>query len=170
MAISKVILVDERDREIGSMEKIKAHQDGVLHRAFSVFLFNNKKELLMQKRAISKYHSGGLWSNTCCSHPAPGQSLQEAVNSALQRELGILCAVNSVGSFIYKKELGNGLIEHEYDHLFVGNYDGSIKINPEEVDEIKYMNVPDILKDVKANSENYTAWFSGTLEIVIKKL
>lgn len=166
---SRVILVDENDKEIGSMEKLRAHEEGVLHRAFSVFLFNAKKELLIQQRAFTKYHSGGLWSNTCCSHPEPGQSLESAVGKALQRELGISCDVKPISSFIYKKDLGNGLIEHEYDHVFIGEYNGEIKMNPNEVAAIKYVSVQEILNDLTENSKNYTAWFPEAFMNVISK-
>ncbi len=163
----KVILVDGNDKEIGFMEKLRAHKEGVLHRAFSVFLFNSEKELLLQQRAFAKYHSGGLWSNTCCSHPEPGQSLESAVNKALQRELGVSCEVKPIGSFIYKKDLGNGLTEHEYDHVFVGEYNGQVKMNPNEVAAIKYVSVQEILNDLKENSKNYTAWFPEAFMTVV---
>lgn len=165
-----VIMVDENDRAIGSMEKISAHEEGVLHRAFSVFLFNENNELLLQKRSNAKYHSAGLWSNTCCSHPLPGEPMLLAVERALEREMGIKCDVEKVGEFIYKEELANGLIEHEFDHLFVGKYSGEPAPNPAEVYAWKYMSIKNILNDLTLNKLQYTVWFPFALEKVIKKM
>ncbi|GAB5419011.1 MAG: isopentenyl-diphosphate Delta-isomerase [Crocinitomicaceae bacterium] len=154
-----VILVDKKDQEIGSMEKMEAHEKGLLHRAFSIFLFNNKNELLLQQRAHSKYHSGGLWTNTCCSHPRKGETVLEASNRRLMEEMGITAEMNPSFSFIYKSELDNELTEHEFDHVVLGTFNGEPKINPEEVAAWKYMSMDAIEKDMKANPENYTSWF-----------
>ncbi len=154
-----VILVDEKDQEIGSMEKMEAHEKGLLHRAFSIFLFNNKNELLLQQRAHSKYHSGGLWTNTCCSHPRKGETVLQASNRRLMEEMGITAEMNQSFSFIYKSKLDNELTEHELDHVVFGSFNGEPKINPEEVAAWKYMSMDAIEKDMKTNPENYTAWF-----------
>ena len=117
----KVILVDKNDHQIGTMGKLQAHVEGKLHRAFSVFLFNNEGELILQQRALSKYHSGGLWTNTCCSHPSPNEDLKDAVNRRLEEELNLKnIETIEIGSVLYKAEFGNGLTEHEYDYVFIG--------------------------------------------------
>ena len=121
--MEEVILVDEHDREIGSGEKLQIHQEGKLHRAFSVLVFNWKQELLLQKRKETKYHSGGLWTNTCCSHPRPGELTLEAAQRRLHEEMGLTCPLREVGNFIYRAEFENGLIEHEYDHVLAGSSD-----------------------------------------------
>lgn len=154
-----VILVDELDNTIGTMEKIEAHQKGILHRAFSVLLFNSKGEILLQKRAIAKYHSGGLWTNTCCSHPLPAESMQEATRRKLIQEMGIDMIPEFAYKFIYKTNLDNNLIEHEYDHVFIGTYDGDPIINNEEVEDWKFTDLPTLRTDIKENPEAYTFWF-----------
>ena len=131
--MENVILVNKDDCEVGVMEKMEAHQKGLLHRAFSVFLFNKKGEILLQQRAKHKYHSGGLWTNTCCSHPRPGESLSKATQRRLREEMGIKCEMRPAFSFIYKKKFANGLTEHELDHVFLGRFDGTPEINKEEV-------------------------------------
>ena len=142
-----VILVDENDNELGLMEKLKAHRKGVLHRAFSVFLLNNSNQLLLQKRALSKYHSPGLWTNTCCSHPRDNETIIEAANRRLAEEMGISSTMKPLLSFIYKAEFDNGLTEHELDHVVVGNFNGQPSINEDEVcdwkwENIDFLNVP----------------------------
>ena len=154
-----VILVDKDDKEIGSMEKMEAHEKGLLHRAFSIFLFNDKNELLLQQRATSKYHSGGLWTNTCCSHPRKGESVLEAADRRLMEEMGIEATMHSEFSFIYKAELDNDLTEHELDHVVMGKFNGTPSINPDEVEAWKYVSMTEIEADMKTNPENYTAWF-----------
>lgn len=154
-----VILVDELDNAIGTMEKIEAHQKGILHRAFSVLLFNSTGEILLQKRAIAKYHSGGLWTNTCCSHPLPGESMLEATRRKLIQEMGIDMIPEFAYKFIYKTNLDNNLIEHEYDHVFIGTYDGDPIINNEEVEDWKFTDLPTLRTDIKENPEAYTFWF-----------
>ncbi len=154
-----VILVDENDQEVGQMEKMEAHEKGLLHRAFSIFLFNDKKELLLQQRANSKYHSGGLWTNTCCSHPRAGETVLEASNRRLMEEMGIEAKMNPEFSFVYRAELDNDLTEYELDHVVFGSFNGEPKINPEEVAAWKYVCMKDLEADMKENPENYTAWF-----------
>jgi isopentenyl-diphosphate delta-isomerase len=154
-----VILVDENDQQIGLMEKMEAHEKGLLHRAFSVFIFNDENQLLLQQRAKDKYHSGGLWTNTCCSHPREGESLLDAGKRRLHEEMGFSCPIETVFSFIYKAELDNNLIEHELDHVLIGNYNEAPKPNPDEVMDWKYVDLEWVVEDMKANPENYTAWF-----------
>ena len=155
----QVIIVDENDNEAGVSEKIKAHEAGLLHRAFSVFIFNSKKELLLQKRASSKYHSGGLWSMTCCGHPRPKEKTKDAAKRRLKEEMGFDCSLKKVYSFIYKAKFDNGLTEYEYDNVFVGNYEENPIINPEEAEEWKWADPLFLRKDIKENPENYTYWF-----------
>lgn len=154
-----VILVDENDQAVGTMEKMEAHEKGVLHRAFSVLLFNSKGELLIQKRAPTKYHSAGLWTNTCCSHPRPGESLEEAARRRLKEEMGIDIGPVKAYSFMYKTQLDNGLIEHELDHVMIGTYDGEPKINVHEVSDWRFVSLPELKADANKYPETYTPWF-----------
>jgi len=154
-----VILVDENDQEVGQMEKMEAHEKGLLHRAFSIFLFNNQNELLLQQRAHSKYHSGGLWTNTCCSHPRSGESVSQASNRRLMEEMGIKAEMESKFHFVYRAELDNELTEHELDHVVFGSFNGEPNINPDEVASWKYVSMNEIEEDMKTNPDNYTAWF-----------
>lgn len=164
-----VILVDDKDNELGLMEKMEAHEKGLLHRAFSVFLFNNKGEMLLQQRALTKYHSGGLWSNTCCSHPRQGEKTIDAAHRRMREELGIDCDIEEQFSFIYNKKLDKGLTEHELDHVFVGKYEGDFNLNPEEVNTIQYIKVDHLLAEIKNHPENYTEWFKICLNEVLKR-
>lgn len=164
MEIKRVILVDENDIPVGTMEKIEAHKKGELHRAFSIFVFNLKGELLLQRRAKDKYHSAGLWTNTCCSHPQPGEYLQESARNRLYEEMGFSCNLENAFHFIYKANLDNGLIEHELDHVFVGYYDKNPKINIHEVSEYKYVTINKIQHDLKLNPSHYTVWFKIILQ------
>ncbi len=157
--MENVILVDEFDNAIGTMEKIEAHQKGILHRAFSVLLFNSKGEILLQKRALEKYHSGGLWSNTCCSHPLPGESMAEATRRKLIQEMGIDLEPEFAYKFIYKTNLADNLIEHEYDHVYIGTYNGNPIINTEEVQDWNFSDVASIRSAIEKNPEAYTYWF-----------
>lgn len=157
--MEEVILVNENDEEIGSMEKMEAHEKGRLHRAFSVFVINSNNELLLQQRARSKYHSGGLWTNTCCSHPRQGEETIEAAHRRLIEEMGFDCKLEKLTDFVYRAELDHGLTEHEFDHVFVGNWDGKPAFNPEEVESFKWMNVEAIEEDMKENPATYTEWF-----------
>jgi|SRR5690606_1404676 isopentenyl-diphosphate delta-isomerase len=154
-----VILVDENDSPIGTMEKLEAHQKGVLHRAFSVLLFNSKGELLIQKRSGNKYHSAGLWTNTCCSHPRPDETLTDAAKRRLREEMGIDVAVKPLYSFIYKVNLDKGLIEHELDHVLIGHFDGRPELNNNEVSDWRYASIPQLKKEIQENPDNFTHWF-----------
>lgn len=157
--MEKIILVDETDSEIGTMEKMEAHLKGVLHRAFSVMLFNSNGELLLQKRAKNKYHSGGLWTNTCCSHPLPEETMEDATRRRLKQEMGIDLQPTFAFKFIYKTDLDQNLIEHEYDHVFIGTYDGIPEVNKNEVEAWKFMDLNSLRKDMKRFPESYTVWF-----------
>jgi isopentenyl-diphosphate delta-isomerase len=159
MEFEYVILVDENDQEIGSMEKQEAHEKGLLHRAFSVFVFNENKELLLQQRALTKYHSAGLWTNTCCSHPRIGETIEQAAHRRLMEEMGFDCELTSKSSFIYKAAFENGLTEHELDHILVGTFNGEISFNPTEVKNIKWISLEELEIDLINKNQNYTAWF-----------
>ncbi|MBU7017970.1 MAG: isopentenyl-diphosphate Delta-isomerase [Theionarchaea archaeon] len=159
----RVILVDENDKEIGSEEKIEAHKTGKLHRAFSIFIFNSKGEMLLQQRALHKYHSGGLWANACCSHPRLGETLEEAVHRRLKEEMGFDCELEEIFSFIYKAKVGT-LTEHELDHVFIGRYDRDVHFNPDEVGGCKWVTIESLRKDVQTHPELYTEWFKIALE------
>ena len=167
MNINEVILVDERDIAIGVMEKMEAHRKGALHRAFSIFLFNGKGEMLLQRRALAKYHSPGLWTNTCCSHPMQGESIEVAADRRLREEMGMTCTMYKAFDFIYKAELENDLIEHEFDHVLFGTTNEPPVINPEEVSEWKWIPVYDVYIDVQLNPARYTEWFKIALPEVM---
>lgn len=170
METKNVILVDQNDVPRGIMEKMEAHQKGELHRAFSIFIFNSKNELLLQKRTLNKYHSGGLWTNTCCSHPLPGEDLKESAHKRLQEEMGFDCTLNNVFHFIYRSELDNRLTEHELDHVFIGHYNNAPDINTEEAMEWKYMSIDEIKQGLKLNPEQYTVWFKIIFEKVLEHI
>jgi len=159
-----VVLVDELDNELGLMEKMEAHEKGALHRAFSVFTFNSKGELLLQRRALSKYHSAGLWTNTCCSHPRESEPTIDAAHRRLQEEMGFDCELTKAFDFIYKKKMDKGLIEHELDHVFIGRFDGQPNINRNEVDDYKNMAIDELVKDIEEFPNKYTEWFKICLE------
>ena len=159
MSVERVILVDELDNPIGLMEKIEAHEKALLHRAFSVFILNERNEVMLQQRAAKKYHSPLLWTNTCCSHQREGESNIEAGQRRLQEEMGFNVPLKELFHFIYKAPFDNGLTEHELDHVMVGYYNESPKINLEEVAGWKWMSLEDIKRDMNENSNNYTAWF-----------
>ncbi|PKP51845.1 MAG: isopentenyl-diphosphate delta-isomerase [Bacteroidetes bacterium HGW-Bacteroidetes-1] len=154
-----VVLVDRNDLELGLMKKMDAHINAMLHRAFSIFIFNSKGEMLLQQRALNKYHSPGLWTNTCCSHPRSGESLQQATSRRLLEEMGMHCEMNKAFDFIYKADVGQGLTEHEFDHVFIGYSDMSPVINKEEVENWKYVNIDAIKADMSKNPDIYTVWF-----------
>lgn len=164
MEKEKVILVNEQDEQIGLMEKIEAHEKALLHRAFSVFVFNDKNELMIQQRAHSKYHSPGLWTNTCCSHQREGESNIEAGKRRLQEEMGFCTELKETISFIYKAPFDNGLTEHEFDHILVGEYQGEPVLNPEEVESWKWVSLEDIKNDIAINPQFYTEWFKIIFE------
>ena len=154
-----VILVDENDNELGLMEKMEAHQKGLLHRAFSVFLLNDSNQLLLQKRALDKYHSPGLWTNTCCSHPRKNEKVIDAGHRRLFEEMGIKSELKPFTSFVYKAEFDNSLTEHELDHVYLGKSDDLPELNPEEAMEYKFVNPDRLIEDMKENPSNYTVWF-----------
>ena len=164
MSKENVILVDENDNQVGLMPKLEAHEKGLLHRAFSIFIFNSKYELLLQKRASSKYHSGGLWTNTCCSHPREGEDTTDAANRRLIEEMGIETSLRKVHDFIYKAELDNNLTEHEFDHVFYGVYNEDPVINKDEADDFKWIDMGLLNEDIKINGDNYTVWFKIAFE------
>ncbi len=159
-----VVLVDPSDKEVGTMEKMQAHLSGQLHRAISVLVFNAKGEWLLQRRNPEKYHSKGLWSNTCCTHPFPGETYLDAANRRLIEEMGIKVQLKDAFNFIYKAELDAGLMEHELDHVFVGLSDSDPEINLEEVVEFKWISTDDLLSELREMPEKYTAWFKIIVE------
>ncbi len=159
MAEEHVILVNEKDQEIGLMPKLEAHQKAVLHRAFSVFIFNSENELMLQQRASNKYHSPNLWTNTCCSHQRSGESNIQAGTRRLYEEMGFTTSLKEITSFIYKAPFDNGLTEHELDHIMVGYYNEDPVINSDEVEDWKWMKIEDVKKDISLNPDLYTAWF-----------
>jgi isopentenyl-diphosphate delta-isomerase len=159
MAEEHVILVNEKDQEIGLMPKLEAHQKAVLHRAFSVFIFNSENELMLQQRASNKYHSPNLWTNTCCSHQRSGESNIQAGTRRLYEEMGFTTTLNEITSFIYKAPFDNGLTEHELDHIMVGYYNEDPVINSDEVEDWKWMKIEDVKNDISLNPDLYTAWF-----------
>lgn len=165
-----VILVDESDTEIGLLDKMSAHEKGLLHRAFSVFIFNSKGSLLLQRRALNKYHSPGLWSNTCCSHPRKGESTLTACSRRLDEEMGLKCKLDFAFSFTYRAEFGNGLIEHEFDHVYFGMTDELPEINPDEVMDWKYISINELQQEILSHPENYTEWLKICLPKVIEHI
>lgn len=165
MQEEQVILVDQENQPRGLMGKMEAHRKGELHRAFSVFVFNSVGELLLQRRATHKYHSGGLWTNTCCSHPRDGESPEEAAHRRLVEEMGFDCELEYGFSFLYRQQVGE-LIEHELDHVFVGVYDGEPQVNPDEVDSWKAMSMEEVKTDLGAHPDAYTVWFRLCFDLV----
>ena len=165
MQEEKVVLVDIKDNKIGLMPKMEAHHKGLLHRAFSVIIFNNDGEMMLQKRASTKYHTPNLWSNTCCSHQRDGESNISAGKRRLEEEMGFVTELYEFSSFIYKVSFSNGLIEHEFDHIMLGVYNDEPDLNPDEVDDSKWISVVDLCDDIEINPDNYTAWF----KIIINK-
>jgi isopentenyl-diphosphate delta-isomerase len=157
--VEQVIIVDKDDCEIGVMEKMEAHKQAVLHRAFSVFLFNPQGKMLLQQRALTKYHSAGLWTNTCCSHPRPGETLENAVLRRLIEEMGIATKVFKAFDFIYQAELTDNLNEYEFDHVFVGNYDADVRPNHLEVANFVYQSIEEVEANLQSHPEKYTVWF-----------
>jgi isopentenyl-diphosphate delta-isomerase len=155
----QVVLVNEKDEMTGVAGKMEAHQKGLLHRAFSVFVFNSNGEMLLQQRAFGKYHSGGLWTNACCSHPGPGERTGEAAKKRLQEEMGFDIPVSKCFDFVYKSDFENGLTEYEFDHVYVGEYDGPVNYNKEEVMDFCFKPMDDIRNALKTQPQNYTTWF-----------
>lgn len=160
----KVVLVTEKDEVLGLMEKMQAHENGILHRAFSVFLYNSKGEMLLQKRAAEKYHSPNQWTNACCSHPRMEETYEQAAKRRIKEELGIDCELEEKFWFIYKADVGQNLWEHELDHVFVGNYEGEFNLNKEEVSEVRYISLENLNLELENNPENFTEWFKIILE------
>lgn len=165
--MEEVILVDTNDSEIGKMEKMQAHIEGRLHRAFSIFVFNSKGELLLQQRENGKYHSGGLWTNTCCSHPRVGEDIGEAVHRRLKEEMGFDCDLSEKKTFLYHAKFDNNLIEHELDHIFIGYYNGVPIPNKEEVENWKWISTKDLKKELEAEPDKFTYWFKFSIEDVL---
>ena len=167
--MEQVILVDHEDRQIGLEEKLKAHQNGgKLHRAFSIFVFNSKGETMLQQRAQSKYHGGGLWSNTVCSHPRLGETPLDAAHRRLQEGMGFDCDMREVFAFEYEAKMDKGLTEHEYDHVIFGNYDHAPKPNPEEVQAWKWIGLDELKGDIAKNPDSYTPWLRIVMDDIIK--
>lgn len=162
--MERVILVDERDRQVGSAEKMRAHAEGLLHRAFSIFVFDGRGRLLLQQRAISKYHSGGLWSNTCCGHPRPGETIAAAARRRLAEEMNFGCDLRDGFKFLYRAELDNGLTEHEYDHVLVGSFEGEPLPNPAEVGAWRWAEMDELLCDLRERPEDYSYWLRVALD------
>ena len=162
-----VVLVDENDNKVGLEEKLKAHQNGgKLHRAFSIFVFNSKGQLMLQQRAITKYHAAGLWANTCCSHPFDGEPIVGAGHRRLREELGFDCELKEAFSFIYHADVGNGLRENEFDHVLIGRYDLPPKPDPTEVSTWKFIGMEELASEIKTHPEEYVPW----LRIVFPKV
>jgi isopentenyl-diphosphate Delta-isomerase len=166
VAEERVILVDERDREIGTAPKLRAHREGALHRAISVFVLNGRGEMLLQRRAHAKYHSGGLWSNACCSHPRPGEETAAAAARRLKEEMGLRTPLRWVHSFTYRAALADGLWEHEYDHVFVGRTDADPRPDPGEVAEWRWVAIDELSRELERHPERFTVWFREPFEEV----
>ncbi len=160
----ELVLVNRNDEAVGVGEKETVHRTGQLHRAFSAFVFDASGRLLLQQRSKEKYHSGGLWSNTCCSHPGPGEAVEAAARRRLQEEMGFSCDLRPVFGFIYKAELDSGYVEHEYDHVLIGNYSGEVHPNPAEVAGWKWMDPSEVVRELHTNAEQYTYWFKIAFE------
>ncbi|MDG2152800.1 MAG: isopentenyl-diphosphate Delta-isomerase [Crocinitomicaceae bacterium] len=166
----EVQLVNPKDEPIGSMEKLEAHQKGLLHRAISVLIFNSKGEMLLQRRALKKYHSPGLWTNTCCSHPYPFEIPEDAASRRLNEEMNIDSKLDFVFKFIYKTEFSNGLIENELDHVFIGYSDDTPHLNTDEAVAFRWVTINDLQRDIEKNPENYTVWFKIIIEEHLKQI
>lgn len=167
--VEQVILVDHDDNQIGIEEKLKAHEDGgKLHRAFSIFIFNRKGETMLQQRALTKYHGGGLWSNTVCSHPRVGETILHAAHRRLKEEMGFDCEMKEAFAFEYEAAMDKGLTEHEYDHVLFGTYDGEPRINREEVQDWRWMDLFDLGKEFSRNPGSYTPWIRICIDMVVK--
>lgn len=162
-----VVLVDEQDNPIGEGGKMQVHREATLHRSFSIFVFNDKAETLLQQRAEGKYHSGGLWSNACCGHPRPGEETIAAGQRRLQEEFGFSCNLKELLQFTYKVQLDHGLWEHEYDHVLIGTYNGEVLPNPEEIQRYKWVSKQELLEDMKHYPKQYTEWFKIVIDRVV---
>lgn len=164
----RVVLVDSDDRPVGELEKMQAHREGLLHRALSVFVFNGNGELLLQRRAHGKYHSGGLWTNTCCSHPRPGEPVGDAAARRLREEMGMDCNLAPRFAFVYRSELDDGLVEHEFDHVFLGTSEAEPDPNPAEVLEWRYVSPDEIRHELERNPGRFTSWFRICFESAVE--
>lgn len=163
-----VVLVDTHDRECGECEKLEAHKRGLLHRAFSIFLFDAKGRMLLQQRALAKYHSPGLWTNACCSHPRPGETIHHAAQRRLIEELGLTAPIKTAFSFIYRADVGQGLIEHEFDHVLIGTYEGALDhINPHEVNAYRWQDIESLKEETANHPDRFTVWFLIALPKVL---
>lgn len=163
----QVVLVDEQCNELGLMPKLEAHEKGILHKAISIIIFNSKGEMLVTQRAFTKYHWAGIWSNTCCSHPREGESFNDAAHRRLQEELGFETPLTEAFHFIYKAtDEATGLIEHEYDTVYTGNFNDAFQFNKEEINDVRWMKVEDLLADIESNSAQYSFWF----KIILKEM
>jgi len=160
----RLILVDEHDQEVGTGSKLSVHQDGLLHRAFSIFIFNGQGQLMLQQRAWGKYHSGGLWTNTCCGHPRPGETVAQAARRRLQEEMGFECALREVSQLTYKAQVSSTLIEHEFDHVFVGHYDGPVRPDSQEAHDWEWIDLEALHRQLKHTPSLFTVWFKAILE------
>ncbi|MBL8031582.1 MAG: isopentenyl-diphosphate Delta-isomerase [Candidatus Doudnabacteria bacterium] len=165
-----IVLVNEQDEQVGTEEKLRAHELGLLHRAFSIFVFNSRGELMLQQRALHKYHCGGLWTNTCCSHPRVGEGTAAAAHRRLQEEMGFDCELREVFSFVYKVPFANGLTEHEFDHVFVGTYDADPVLNPEEAAAWKWISPTDLQAAIAKDPDNYTYWLKVALPDLLQRM
>jgi isopentenyl-diphosphate delta-isomerase len=159
-----VILVDEKDNQIGTGEKLETHRQAKLHRAFSILIYNSKGEMMLQLRAKTKYHGGDLWTNVCCGHPRPGEAVEQAAHRRLKEEMGFDCPLTKIFDYIYKVSLDKGMNEHEFLHVFKGIFDGVPKLNPEEADDWKWVSMKDLREDMGKNPQNYTPWFKLSME------
>jgi isopentenyl-diphosphate delta-isomerase len=159
-----VILVDEKDNQIGTGEKLDIHRKGILHRAFSILVYNSKGEMMLQLRAKTKYHGGGLWTNACCGHPRPGEAVEQAAKRRVMEEMGFECPLTKMFDYIYQVKLDKGMTEHEFLHVFKGTFDGVPKLNPEEADGWKWISMKDLGEDMKKNPQNYTPWFKLSMD------
>jgi isopentenyl-diphosphate Delta-isomerase len=164
--MTEVVLVNERDEPTGTMEKMEAHLTPNLHRAFSVFLFNSRRQMLLQRRALHKYHSGGLWTNTCCSHPLPGEPVEMAAMRRLKEEMGIEANLSKAFDFVYQASFDNGLNEYEFDHVFVGEFEGAVIPDPSEVSDYCFKSMGEIKSEMQSSPGRYTAWFRIALPMV----
>lgn len=162
--MEKIIIVDDQDNAVGYEEKLKTHQLGLMHRAFSVLIMNNKREMLIQKRNKDKYHSGGLWANACCSHPRAGEHLDSSIHRRLQEEMGFDCELYKIGHLTYRVEFDNGLIENEYDHVFFGKYDNDPVPDPQEAEDWRWIALDDLYAEVGSEPQNFAFWFKEILE------
>lgn len=167
---TEVVLIDDRDETIGTLDKMEAHRQALLHRAVSVFLFNKRGEWLLQRRHSLKYHSGGLWSNTCCTHPYPGESHREAARRRLREEMGLACPIHPIFRFLYRAPLGNGLTEHELDTVFIGFTDDTPAVDPVEVEAWIYLPSDRLHRHLDTHPDEYTVWFREIYRKVEKYL